>query len=32
MGYTGDLKSNKLSVRVTDETLKFINSFPGDKL
>lgn len=32
MVYTGDLKSNKLSVRVTDETLEFINSFPGDKL
>lgn len=32
MGYIGDLKSNKLSVRVTDETLEFINSFPGDRL
>lgn len=32
MGYVGDLKSNKLSVRITDETLEFINSFPGDRL
>lgn len=32
MGYIGDLKSNKISIRITDEALDFINSFPGDRL
>ncbi|MBD5467598.1 MAG: hypothetical protein HDR21_05535 [Lachnospiraceae bacterium] len=32
MKYTGELKTQKLSVRVTDEIYSYILSFPGEKL